>query len=403
MRTICGFTGSRADYGPLLSVFQAIDRDPDVDLKLLVSGGHLVPEQGRTIEQVQSDGFSVSEQVEVVVAGDTSSSAAKSFGLGAISYADSLSRLRPDILLLLGDRYEALAVAVVAALQLIPIAHIGGGEITTGSTDDWCRHAITKLAHIHFTSTEEFRQRVIQMGENPIMVHNTGAPALDLLRQMRLLDRSQVGDMLQVDLEKPVIVVTYHPATADPEGSRKGLLGLLDALDRLPGATIVFTRTNVDQGGAEIAALIDSYVRDKPAKLLGSLGQEFYLSLVQCAAMVVGNSSSGIYEAPALGTPTVNIGSRQEGRPRVRSIFDCSEDVDEIERAIRGALEYSRSSLAGPAVSPYGDGHAAERIVRVLKEVDLRRTLPKRFHTLNRSNGYQLGRAAIPTDSPGGQ
>ncbi|TDD70733.1 UDP-N-acetylglucosamine 2-epimerase (hydrolyzing) [Jiangella aurantiaca] len=370
MRRICVFTGSRADYGPLLPLIRALDRDPEVDLRLLASGGHLLRAQGSTVEQIEADGFRVDERVDIVLASDTPTAVAKSLGLGLIGYADALDRLRPDLLVVLGDRYEALAVTVAAALRLLPVAHIGGGELSYGSTDDSVRHAITKFAQLHFTSNEEFRQRVIQMGEDPSQVHAFGAPGLDTVRTMSFLSRVELADVLRVKLSDPLFVVTYHPATADPRGSRDGIVGLLEALDEFPEATVVFTGTNVDQGGSGVYAPIERYVVDNPHRstTMPSLGQAVYLSLVKQASVVVGNSSSALVEAPALHTPTVNIGSRQDGRPRAASVIDCGESSRDIAAAIRQALGPAHLARTARSQSPFGDGRAADRISAFLRE-----------------------------------
>ncbi len=374
MRRICVFTGSRADYGPLLPLIQALDRDPEVDLRLLVSGGHLVRAQGSTAEQIEADGFRIDERVDIVLASDTPTAVAKSLGLGLIGYADALDRLRPDLLVVLGDRYEALAVTVAAALRLLPVAHIGGGELSHGSTDDSVRHAITKFAQLHFTSNEEFRRRVIQMGEDPSRVHAFGAPGLDTVRTMSFLSRPELADVLRVKLSDPLLVVTYHPATADPRGSRDGIAGLLEVLDEFRAATVVFTATNVDQGGSGVYAPIERYVADNPHRstTMPSLGQAVYLSLVKQASVVVGNSSSALVEAPALHTPTVNIGSRQDGRPRAPSVIDCAESAPEIAAAIRQALGPAHLERTARSHSPFGDGHSATRIVALLATADLK-------------------------------
>lgn len=381
MRKVCVFTGSRADYGPLLPVIRRLHDDPKIDLRLLATGGHLVRSQGRTVQQIEDDGFPIAETVDMVLAGDSATAVAKSFGLGVVGYADALDRVAPDVVVVLGDRYEALAVTVTAALRLLPVAHIGGGEVTTGATDDSVRHAISKLAHLHFTATEEFRKRVIQLGEDPARVHTTGAPGLDTIRTLPLWDRSRLAKALGIELRQPTIAVTYHPATADPLGSREGAIGLLKALDRFPAATVVFTGTNVDHGGSSIAELIHRYVGRCPerATILPSLGQTAYLSLVKHADVVVGNSSSGIAEAPALQTATVNIGSRQDGRPRAASVIDCDESPFEIEQAMHRALAPEHRAVTAAGRSPYGDGHSAERIVDVIKTADLDILARKKF------------------------
>ncbi len=394
MRRVCVFTGSRADYGPLLALIHALEDDPEIELSLIVSGGHLVADQGMTVRQIEADGFRIDERVEMVLASDTATGAAKSFALGVIGCAEALDRVGPDLLILLGDRYEALAAAVTASMRLLPIAHISGGELSYGSTDDSARHAITKLAHLHFTANEEFRQRVIQMGERPETVHSTGVPSLDTIRSAPLLGRPELERRIGMELRDPVIVVTYHPATADPDGSRDGLVGLLTALDRVPDASVVFTATNVDRDGSSVAAAIRAYGLRHASRVsvVSSLGQTGYLSLVKQAAMVVGNSSSGLVEAPALQTPTVNIGTRQDGRPRATSVIDCGEQAEEIESAIRLALTPGHQALARSAVSPFGDGRAAARIVAIVKNVELGSLQPKTFadrgcESVNRPGG----------------
>lgn len=380
-RRICVFTGSRADYGPLRPVLTALRDDPAIDLRLLVAGGHLVPGQGFTVRQIEDDGFHVDERVDMVLARDSPPTVAKSLALGVIGCADALDRLDPDLLVVLGDRYEALAVAMVATLRLLPIAHVSGGELSYGSTDDSVRHAITKLAHLHFTANEAFRARVIQLGEAPGRVFATGVPSLDTLRTVSLQSRAEVSARVGLPLRDPVLAVTYHPATADPAGSRQGVAGLVAALDAFVGGTVVITGTNVDAGGAEVFAPIRAFAARHPDRVavVASLGQVGYLSLIAQAAAVVGNSSSGLIEAPALHTPTVNIGTRQGGRPRAVSVIDCGEGAGEIERAIRLALSAEHRALATRAESPFGDGRAAGRIVAVLKGADLDGLAAKAF------------------------
>ncbi|MPY85882.1 MAG: UDP-N-acetylglucosamine 2-epimerase (hydrolyzing), partial [Actinophytocola sp.] len=245
IRRICVFTGSRADYGSLVPVMTALRDDTDVDLKLLVSGGHLVPTQGYTLEQVTNDGFVADEVVDMVLANDTPTAVAKSFGLGCIGFADALDRLNPDLLVVLGDRYEALAVATCAMVRLLPVAHLAGGDVTEGSTDDAVRHAITKMSHLHFTATEEMRRRVVQLGEQPDRVFNTGAPTIDSILTAPFVRREDWEATYGRELTQPTIVVTYHPVTTDPDASHEGLVALLDALEHFPHAAVVFTGTNV--------------------------------------------------------------------------------------------------------------------------------------------------------------
>lgn len=383
MRKVCVFTASRADYGPLLALLKELDHDPDIDLALLVSGGHLVGSQGNTVDVIERDGFPIAERVDMVLCGDTPTAMAKSFGVGALGYADALDRIDPDVLVILGDRYEALAVASVAMLQGRLIAHIAGGQITVGALDDSLRHAISKLSNLHFTATPEFRRRVVQLGEDPDLVHCVGALGLDSVRSMPLLSRRELLADLGLPADARVLAVTYHPVTADPAESGEGLSGLLAALGEMTTHIAVFTGTNVDAGGQQIATRISAFVDHHPGRALvvPSLGQRPYLSLLKHADLVAGNSSSGLVEAPALGTPTVNIGSRQDGRPRAASVIDCRCDVDAIKTALREAMSDSHREVTRRSDTPYGDGYAAGRIARVLRQVPLDRPR-KRFHDI---------------------
>ncbi|GAA3810633.1 MULTISPECIES: UDP-N-acetylglucosamine 2-epimerase [Amycolatopsis] len=381
MRRICVFTASRADYGPLLALIEELHRDQDIDLRLLVSGGHLVDGQGHTVEVIERDGFPIGGRVDMVLCGDTPTAVAKSFGVGVLGYADALDRIGPDVLVVLGDRYEALAVATVAMLQGRLVAHIAGGQITEGALDDSLRHAITKLSDLHFTATPEFRRRVVQLGEAPERVHCVGALGLDSVRTLPLMSRGELLDDLGLPDETRLIAVTYHPATADPDGSDEGLNGLLDALGEMKTHVAVFTGANVDAGGGRIARRISRFVADHAdrAVLVPSLGQRRYLSLLNHADVVAGNSSSALVEAPALRTPTVNIGSRQDGRPRAPSVIDSGCGADQIAEALHRAMSEPHRELTNRSTSPFGDGHAAQRIAGILRAVPVGKPR-KAFH-----------------------
>lgn len=380
-RRICVFTGSRADYGPLVALMRRLADDPEVDLRVLVSGGHLAAGQGNTVDRVRADGFRVDEVVEMVLATDTAAGVAKSFGLGVIGYADALARIEPDVLVVLGDRYEALAVGVAAMLRSLPIAHIAGGQVTAGSLDDSVRHALTKLAHVHFTSTESFARRILQLGEDPERVHVVGALGLDTIVTGRLYTKRDLLERLEMGPSDLLFAVTFHPATAEPDQGRDDAIGMLGALAEFPDAAVVFTGTNVDRAGGRTARLLADFVDGcgPRARLVPSLGHLAYLSLVKHADVVIGNSSSGLIEAPALGTPTVNIGTRQDGRPRAASVLDCSGPAPQITRTIRRALSRDHRVIAASGRSPYGDGRAAPRIVEVLKSVPLDGLAKKTF------------------------
>jgi UDP-hydrolysing UDP-N-acetyl-D-glucosamine 2-epimerase len=383
-RRICVFTGSRADYGPLSALLRRLRDDPAVDLLLLVSGAHLVPEQGMTVDDIVADGFPVAARVEMVQAGDSPVSVAKSLGTAVIGYADALDRLAPDVLVVLGDRYEALGAALAALPRLLPVAHVAGGHVTAGSTDDATRHAITKLSHLHFTATPEFRRRVIQLGEDPARVFAVGSLGLDTVLATTALSRQDLAAALGVPLTPPVFAVTYHPATAEPGCGVDGLRGILGALDRFPDATKVFTVSNVDVGGREANALIADYARQHPehTSIHASLGRQRYLSLLRHADLVLGNSSSGLIEAPAVHTPTVNVGTRQAGRPRAPSVVDAGVSSAEVGEAICRALSSAHREVAAAHGSPYGDGHAAGRVAELLTSVSLAGVAQKSFRDL---------------------
>lgn len=378
-RRVCVFTGSRADYGPVSPLLRRLREDPDIDLHLLVSGGHLVPDQGLTVRTIEEDGFTVDERVDIVLASDDPAAVAKSFGLACIGYVDALTRISPDILVLLGDRYETFAAAVAALPKGIMVAHIGGGQLTYGSNDDQIRHAITKLAHVHFTVTADDRRRLIQMGEDPDHVVEVNTIGLDPQVLNGLLTRQALEEDLRIDLGSPTFLITHHPATSDPAGSRKSLDGLLAALDRFAEATLVFTAPNVDSGSREIGDRLCAYVqrRGKNAAFMASLGQQRYLSLLKHADVVIGNSSSGVTEAPVVGTPTVNIGTRQDGRVKAPSVVDCGETADEIAAAITRCLSIEHPVATPVATSEIDRG--LDQMVAVLKDVELAGHTTKRF------------------------
>lgn len=384
-RRICVVTGTRADYGLLYWPMREILDAPDLELQVLVTGMHLSPEFGMTVREIEADGFEVSDRVEMLLSSDSPAAIAKSMGVGLIGFADALRRLSPDVILLLGDRFEILAAAQAAMVARIPIAHIHGGESTTGLMDDSIRHAVTKMALYHFVTAEPFRRRVIQLGEHPARVHIVGAPGLDHLRRSELLDRASLEQALGFPLRTPVLLVTYHPVTLEATDPSEPMGELLAALDAVPEATLIFTRTNADTRGRVINQMIDRYVDSNPerAHVFTSLGQQRYLSALREVDAVVGNSSSGIIEAPAVQVPTVNVGDRQGGRLRAQSVVDCAVTREAIEAAIRRVLTTDFRQAMGDATSPYGDGHAAERIVGHLRELPLEDVLKKGFYDLD--------------------
>lgn len=369
MRKIAVFTGTRAEYGLLYWLLKDIQADSTLELQLLVSAMHLSPEFGMTYQQIETDGFFITEKVEMLLSSDSAVGTAKSIGLGVIGFADALARMQPDVLVILGDRFEALAVAQAAMILRIPIVHIHGGEITEGAYDDAIRHAITKLSLLHFTSTETHRNRVIQLGESPYRVHNVGAVGLDHLQRSDLMPISTLADSLSFKLEQPYILVTYHPVTLASEPAKESFLNLLAALDQFPELQIILTYPNSDDGGRVIIPVLEAYAKKQPKRVLAipSLGQLRYLSAVKHAVAVVGNSSSGIIEVPSFKIPTINIGERQRGRLAASSVFSCNVDTDSIVSTLRSALNADLSQV----INPYGKGNASGAILEHLKAAKL--------------------------------
>jgi len=369
MRKIAVFTGTRAEYGLLYWLLKDIKADADLELQLLVSAMHLSPEFGMTYQQIEADGFDITEKVEMLLSSDSAVGTAKSIGLGVIGFADAIARMQPDVLVILGDRFEALAAAQAAMVLRIPIAHIHGGEITEGAYDDAIRHAITKLSLLHFTSTEAHRNRVIQLGESPNRVHNVGAVGLDHLVRSDLMSINQLASSLNFKLEQPYVLVTYHPVTLASEPAKESFLNLLTALDEFPKLQVILTYPNADDGGRAIIPLLEAYAKKQPQRVLAihSLGQLRYLSAVKHATAVVGNSSSGIIEVPSFKVPTVNIGERQRGRLAASSVFSCNTDTDDIVSTLKAALSTDLSQV----VNPYGKGDASGAILEYLKLAEL--------------------------------
>lgn len=380
-RRICVMTGTRADYGHLRWILDDLHHRPDVTLQLMASGAHLSPRHGMTISEIEADGLPIAARVDLALGTDTPLGVAASLGLGVARFAEALSDLKPDLLVVLGDRYEALAVAQAAMVLGIPIAHLHGGEATEGVMDEAIRHAITKMSHLHMVAAEPYRRRVIQLGEAPERVFNTGAPGLDVLTRIALPDLDQLSRDLGMAFPARPLLVTYHPVIrgADPALMAEELTA---ALDLFPERPVVVTGVNADPGASAVDAVLHRWAAARPgrAKVFASLGYRRYLGLMAHAALVVGNSSSGIIEAPALKVPTVNIGSRQRGRLRAPSVFDCAEDRQSIVAAMRHALSNDVQTAVTTVASPYGSGGASARIVEILATYPLDGILSKSFH-----------------------
>ncbi len=380
MRKICTVTGSRADYGLLYWIIKGISEDPDLELQIVATGMHLSPEFGYTVQVILDDGFTVHKQVEMLLSGDSAESITKSIGLGVMGFADAFRDLKPDIIVVLGDRFEIFSAVQAALIARIPVAHIAGGDVTEGAYDEAMRHAITKMSHLHFATNEAATMRLQQLGEDPGHVYNVGSPGIDYIRRMIFLTRDELEKDLNIKFLKRNFLVTFHPSTLDPEHPGKQFAQVLKALDHFPETGIVFTRTNADSNGRTINRTIDDYLSTHSnAYCFTSLGQLRYLSLINEVDAVVGNSSSGLYEVPSLHKPTVNIGDRQKGRLMAESVISCPSKAGEIENALWRALNMDCSAVR----NPYGDGYASERIIAILKDIKNPETfILKRFHDL---------------------
>lgn len=384
-RKICVVTGSRAEYGLLYWLMKEIAADPELELQLIVTGAHLSPEYGQSYIKIEEDGFFINEKLEMLLSSDSATGMAKSLGLGIIGFADAFRRLQPDLLVLLGDRYEIMSAAQAAMLAHLPIAHISGGESTEGVVDEAIRHSVTKMSHLHFVANESYRKRVIQLGEDPQRVFNYGDPALDNIKKLPLLSRHDLEKQINFRLGDLNFLVTYHPVTLEKKSAADGVRELLAALDNYPKAHIIITAPNADMGGRAINRMLEQYARKLGKRGLFSitLGQVKYLSAMKHCQVVIGNSSSGIVEAPALKIATVNIGNRQQGRLKAASIIDCQEDAKEIIAAIDRALSTEFQNQLATVQSLYGDCDASRRIKEKLKDVNLEEILRKKFYDLD--------------------
>jgi len=382
-RTIGVVTVARSDYGIYLPLLRRIQQDPDLKLHLIVSGMHLSPEFGLTAEVIENDGFEIGERVETLLSSDTPEGIAKSMGLGTIGFAQAYTRLRPDILVVLGDRFEMHAAAVAALPFKIPVAHIHGGELTQGAIDDALRHSMTKLSHLHFVSADVHAKRVIQLGEEPWRVVTCGALSLDNLSATRLLHRGEFADRFGMTLPEKFLLVTYHPVTLEYEQTQRQARELLAALDTID-LPALFTMPNADTEGRAIRRLIKEFLSKHPnSKGIENLGTQGYFSAMALATAMVGNSSSGIIEAASFSLPVVNVGNRQQGRMRGKNVIDVGSTCAEILSGIKRAISSEFRVSFGNVVNPYGKGHAAERIVDRLKTVKLTdKLLQERFYEM---------------------
>lgn len=385
MKKISILTATRAEYGLLRPIINKLLKVLDFDVSVVATGAHLSSDFGLTYKEIEQDGIAIDEKIEILLSSDTASAISKSMGLALISFADYFDRFKPDMLVVLGDRYETLAVCAAAINKRIPIAHLYGGETTEGAVDESIRHAITKMSYLHFTSTEEYRSRVIQLGEHPERVFCVGAIGIENILKEKLLSKSQLEASINYKLDKPYAVVTFHPVTLEENNSREQIKALLDVCEIYKDMKFIFTQANADEGGRIINQMIDEFVEENGHTIaFTSLGMTRYLSALKYCAMVIGNSSSGLLEAPSFGIPTINIGDRQKGRLQADSVINCEPLQADIKKAIQLALSDDFRNKAKSAVNPFGDGNTSEKIIETIKDFMLndKVNLKKKFYDL---------------------
>ena len=383
MKKICVVTGTRAEYGLLYWLLKEIEADKELKLQVIVTGMHLSPEFGLTYKEIEKE-FKINKKIEMLLSSDTSVGISKSMGLAQISFAESYDELKPDIVIVLGDRYEIFSATSAAMIARIPIAHIHGGEKTEGAFDESIRHSITKMSHLHFTATEEYKNRVIQLGENPNKVFNVGGMGIENIKRLKLLSKEEFEKSIEFKLNIKNILVTFHPVTLENSTAQEQFKELLDAIDELEDTNIIFTKANSDTDGRVINQMIDEYVTKNSHKsiVFTSLGQLRYLSALQYVDAVVGNSSSGLAEAPSFKIGTINIGDRQKGRIKASSVIDCEPNKDSILNSFEKLYSKEFQETLKTTINPYGNGCASKKIVEILKNVDLKNILKKSFYDL---------------------
>ena len=382
-RKICVVTGTRAEYGLLYWLMKEIENDLNLQLQLIVTGMHLSPEFGLTYKEIEKE-FKIDKKIEMILSSDTPIGISKSMGLAQISFSEAYEDLKPDIIVVLGDRYEIFSAVSAAMIARIPIAHLHGGEATQGLIDEPIRHSITKMSHLHFTATKEYKNRVIQLGEHPSRVFNVGGMGIENIKRLKLLSKEEFEKSINFKLNKKNILVTFHPVTLENSTAKEQFQELLDAIDELEDTNIIFTKANSDTDGRIINQMIDEYVDKNPHKSIGftSLGQQRYLSALQYVDAVVGNSSSGLAEAPSFKIGTINIGDRQKGRIKASSVIDCEPNKSSIKQAFNKLYSKEFQKTLANTVNPYGDGCVSKKIVDILKSVDLENILKKSFYDL---------------------
>ncbi len=382
-RKICVITGTRAEYGLLRLVMQGIKDDQELTLQIIATGMHLSPEFGLTYREIEHDGFCIDRKVEMLTSSDTSVGIAKSMGLGMIGFADALHELRPDLIVVLGDRFEILSAVSSALVARIPVAHLHGGELTEGAFDDALRHSITKMSHLHFVAAEEYRQRVIQLGEQPDRVFLVGGLGIDSIKSMNLLSRAELEDSLDFKLGTKNLLITFHPVTLETATASEQMTELLSAFDQLQDTQLIFTMPNADTDGRVLIKIVEQFVaQHSNARAYTSLGQLRYLSSINQVDGVVGNSSSGLAEVPSFKKGTINIGDRQRGRLQAASVINCEPTRTSILAAIASLYSSDFQNELSEVTNPYGEGGASKKIIETIKNYPLEGLLKKTFYNL---------------------
>jgi len=384
LKKICVITGSRAEYGLLYRLMKDIQEVPEFELQIIVTGMHLSPEFGQTYKEIEKDGFHIYKKVEMLLSGDTPSAITKSTGLGMIGFADAFADLKPDLVLVLGDRFEILAASIAALYARIPMAHIHGGETTTGAFDESIRHSITKMAYWHFVAADKYKKRVVQLGENPERVFDVGGLGVDAIKKAKLLSKKELMEKTMIEFWGKNLLVTYHPVTLEKHTSHKHFQSLLDVLDKLRDIYLIFTMPNADSDGRIIKQMIDKFVSNNKQRSISftSMGHLHYLSTIQFVDGVVGNSSSGLTEAPTFRIGTVNIGDRQKGRLKAKSIIDCEPTKESIQNAVDRLYSKDFQKMLQSVANPYGEGNSTEKIMDVLKNEPIPKETKKEFYDL---------------------
>lgn len=379
-RKVCVITGTRAEYGLLYWLMKEIENDPDLELQIIATGMHLSPEFGLTYKEIEKD-FMITKKIEMLLSSDTAIGISKSMGLAQISFAEAYDEMKPDIIVLLGDRYEIFSAASAAMIARIPIVHLHGGETTEGAFDESIRHSITKMAHLHFTAAEAYRHRVIQLGEHPDRVFNVGGMGIENIKRLSLLSKEEFEKSIDFKLDKKNILVTFHPVTLESGTAKKQFQALLDVIGTLQETHIIFTKANSDTDGRIINQMIDKYVSKHSTKAVSftSLGQLRYLSALQFVDAMVGNSSSGLAEAPSFKIGTINIGDRQKGRLKATSVIDCEPNKKSILSTFGTLYSEIFQKHLKSVDNPYGDGMASLKIIKEIKKIELAGILKKSF------------------------